>query len=235
MVLFDTDSGYISPAPSANLTPVGSQSLPSHHQQSRQNSATLGQQQPHQHHHTDNGVLPHMSGSIPVRSSTHPSHQQAADPSLCGFSSDSEVDISETLTPHLTPGYLGEDIRQRLGQSACQHHTPQRAEEDKASTSDNESIFSTDEHHTTDEARSCQSGWEGEGVHASSQKSEEPSASTISWCTGGVEFRIVMEPNSVRQNPPKGGVPFDMVDQSQGGAIEALLARLEAAGFGEAG
>lgn len=45
----------------------------------------------------------------------------------------------------------------------------------------------------------------------------------------GVLFRIVEEPNRVQPNMPMYGVPFDMVDTSEGSAVDDLLQRLREA------
>ncbi len=45
--------------------------------------------------------------------------------------------------------------------------------------------------------------------------------------SAGVEFRVVMEPNRVQPNMPMFGVPYDLVDNSEGGAYSDLLQKLQ--------
>jgi hypothetical protein len=46
-------------------------------------------------------------------------------------------------------------------------------------------------------------------------------------CSTGIEFRIVTEPNRVQPNMPMFGVPYDLVDNSEGGAYSDLLQKLQ--------
>lgn len=45
--------------------------------------------------------------------------------------------------------------------------------------------------------------------------------------SAGVEFRIVTEPNRVQPNMPMFGVPYDLVDNSEGGAYSDMLQKLQ--------
>lgn len=45
-------------------------------------------------------------------------------------------------------------------------------------------------------------------------------------CHAGLDFRIVLETNRVQPNMPTFGVPFDLVDRSEGGACDELLQKL---------
>ena len=43
----------------------------------------------------------------------------------------------------------------------------------------------------------------------------------------GIEFRVVTELNRVQPHLPTFGVPYDLVDNSEGGAYHELLQRLQ--------
>ena len=45
--------------------------------------------------------------------------------------------------------------------------------------------------------------------------------------SSGVEFRILTQPNRVQPNMPTYGVPYDLVDHSEGGAYSDLLQKLQ--------
>lgn len=149
-------------------------------------------------------------------------HQQR---SLAGFSSDSEVDISDTLTPHVAFS----DLCIGLRDSKFPVSQPIRA------SPSCHKISSSSLNETQDDSPPQQHGMRS----VSSREEQEAAAvhpdgivlpsGVLSWCSDGVELRLVVQPNSVYQNAPRGGIPYDMVDQSEGGPMDALLARLQAA------
>lgn len=201
--LFDGAAGAISPAPSSQLT----------HQTSR----TLSMATDHASRRGSGGSLPQpMRFQLPTMSTPEPVHK-----SVCGWSSESDVDISETLRPD-------PDERDFAVPAAGSWQVPggptQQAQAEQGST------FSEDEA-SSEGAQEQDAGTDGQQGH------EEVAASegVFRWCHNGVEFRCVLAPNSVRQNPPRGGVPYDMIDPASGGNIDALLEKLQMAGFGEGG
>ena len=53
--------------------------------------------------------------------------------------------------------------------------------------------------------------------------------------SAGIQFRVVTEPNRVQPNMPTFGVPFDLVDNSEGGAYAQLLQHLQSVDTSEGG
>lgn len=53
-----------------------------------------------------------------------------------------------------------------------------------------------------------------------------PAARNMAWRHGGIDFRT-LEDRGLAPNMPVQGVPYDLVDQSEGGAVEQLLDKLQ--------
>ena len=48
----------------------------------------------------------------------------------------------------------------------------------------------------------------------------------MAWRHGGIDFRT-LEDRGLAPNMPVQGVPYDLIDQSEGGAVEQLLDKLQ--------
>ena len=49
---------------------------------------------------------------------------------------------------------------------------------------------------------------------------------------GGIQFRTLQDSGGMLPSMPSQGVPYDLVDKSQGGAVEQLLAKLQSGVLG---
>ncbi|KAK9792491.1 hypothetical protein WJX73_008072 [Symbiochloris irregularis] len=214
--VFSNYGGPISPAPSSQLTPTPSTQLtpqPSGgltppRPTTRQNSApspttaNFGQSL---------FCLPDslLQSAAPPHFSDHP----------FGFSSDSDVDVSELFC-----------VDPNVNNFDCRSHGT--ADLEPLPEPDFNSQLGSPERSYSRPSQQIHEGDSSseDGMEQPQQQRQRGDALVVN----GIEFRIVMEPNKLHQNPPRGGVPFDLVDQSHGGAVDALLARLEAANFDEA-
>ena len=49
----------------------------------------------------------------------------------------------------------------------------------------------------------------------------------MAWVHGGIDFRTLEDRGSLVPNIPVQGVPYDLIDLAEGGAVEQLLAKLQ--------